>query len=173
MIGQVDWADLIEPVSHSLRVLRELPSFARESELTRQQITHAMEQVARQQRHGPSARWRRRWCGWPLARARRRAGSTERAERTAGYHLFGPGRAALRGRAAPPARAAAPRAQPLAAAPSQLAPAALPGCRRSAARALLLAAVAHAPAPHRLAALARLADRRWPCCCWPGRCRKR
>ncbi|RZI96796.1 MAG: hypothetical protein EOP78_03235, partial [Variovorax sp.] len=48
LIGQVEWSDLIEPVSRSLRVLRQLPSYARESELTRQQITHAMEQVARQ-----------------------------------------------------------------------------------------------------------------------------
>ena len=46
LIGQVDWAELIEPVSHSLQVLRRLPSYSRESELTRQQITRAMERLA-------------------------------------------------------------------------------------------------------------------------------
>ena len=45
-IGQLEWSDLIEPVSCSLRVLRQLPSFGRESEGTRQQITHAMESLA-------------------------------------------------------------------------------------------------------------------------------
>jgi cyclic beta-1,2-glucan synthetase len=45
LIGQVEWADLIEPVSRSLRVLRELPSFGQESEGTRQQITQAMERM--------------------------------------------------------------------------------------------------------------------------------
>ena len=43
LIGQVDWVKLIEPVSRSLQVLRQLPSFSLESELTRQQITQAME----------------------------------------------------------------------------------------------------------------------------------
>lgn len=124
MIGQVEWADLIEPVSRSLRVLRELPSFSRESEITRQQITHAMEQLARVTRkperevaqavvrlafealhdgaidEGEETRW-------------------SQADRTAGYYLFGQGRSKLiaellpaRGESAARAlrRRAAPRA---------------------------------------------------------------
>ena len=47
LIGQVEWTELIEPVSHSLQVLRRLPSFSHESELTRQQITRAIERLAR------------------------------------------------------------------------------------------------------------------------------
>ncbi|MDM0058296.1 GH36-type glycosyl hydrolase domain-containing protein [Variovorax fucosicus] len=100
MIGQVEWSDLIEPVSPSLRVLRELPSFGRESELTRQQITHAMEQVARQ-----SGRPERKVAQAVVRRARMEyagslvdapmADADARAERTAGYHLMGPGRPAL------------------------------------------------------------------------------
>ena len=45
-IGQLDWLELIEPVSRSLQVLQQLPSFALESEVTRQQITRAMEQLS-------------------------------------------------------------------------------------------------------------------------------
>nr|WP_256734806.1 glucoamylase family protein [Variovorax sp. dw_954] len=100
VIGQLVWSDLIEPLSHSLRILRELPSFARESELTRQQITHAMEQLARQ-----SGRSELRVAQVVVRRARMEyAGSTvdepaldlyARAERTAGFHLLGPGRDAL------------------------------------------------------------------------------
>lgn len=92
-IGQVEWADLIEPVSRSLRVLRELPSFAQESELTRQQITHAMEQVAR-----ISGRTERSVAEAVLQRTRASAaprGPGTGADLTAGYHLFGPGRPAL------------------------------------------------------------------------------
>ncbi len=47
MIGQVEWSELIEPVSRSLQVLRQLPSYALESEGTRKQITQAMEKIAR------------------------------------------------------------------------------------------------------------------------------
>jgi cyclic beta-1,2-glucan synthetase len=94
MIGQVEWADLIEPVSRSLRVLRELPSFAQESELTRQQITHAMEQVAR------ISERTERSVAEAVLRLAQAASATPRgpgtgADLTAGYHLFGPGRAAL------------------------------------------------------------------------------
>lgn len=95
MIGQVEWSDLIEPVSRSLRVLRELPSFAGESELTRQQITHAMERVARDS--GRSER--------EVAQAVVRLASAaladdasagrDRADGTAGCYLFGQGRGAL------------------------------------------------------------------------------
>ena len=95
MIGQVEWSDLIEPVSRSLRVLRELPSFANESELTRQQITHAMEQVAR-----TSERPEREVAqavvqlasGAPADEA---GAETDRPDGTAGYYLFGQGRTAL------------------------------------------------------------------------------
>ncbi|VTU27501.1 Cellobiose phosphorylase [Variovorax sp. SRS16] len=100
MVGQVEWADLIEPVSRSLRVLRELPSFGRESELTRQQITHAMEQIAR------TSRQPEREVAQTVVRLALDAASLapaeeddetrwSRAERTAGYYLFGQGRPAL------------------------------------------------------------------------------
>ncbi|HVR50344.1 MAG TPA: hypothetical protein VMS38_11430, partial [Pseudorhodoferax sp.] len=96
LIGQVVWADLIDPVSRPLRVLQQLPSFADESERTRQQITGALEQVAR-------------GCGQPervvaqavlqRALAASAAGPSDEDGRaavaTAGYHLFGDGRAAL------------------------------------------------------------------------------
>jgi cyclic beta-1,2-glucan synthetase len=100
MIGQVEWADLIEPVSRSLRVLRELPSFARESELTRQQITHAMEQVARTSRR-PEREVAQAVVRLALDAARDAPedGDAEthwsRAECTAGYYLFGQGLPAL------------------------------------------------------------------------------
>ncbi|MGF6346825.1 GH36-type glycosyl hydrolase domain-containing protein [Variovorax sp. W2I14] len=98
MIGQVEWSDLIEPVSRSLLVLRGLPSFADESELTRQQITHAMERIARDsgrsEREVAEAVVR-------LAAAASAGGAgpyaayEDRADGTAGYYLFGRGHAAL------------------------------------------------------------------------------
>ncbi|KLN55638.1 GH36-type glycosyl hydrolase domain-containing protein [Variovorax paradoxus] len=95
MVGQVEWSDLIEPVSRSLRVLRELPSFADESELTRQQITHAMERVARD-----SGRSEREVAQAVVrlaaaAPADDAGADTDRADSTAGYYLFGQGRGAL------------------------------------------------------------------------------
>ncbi len=101
MIGQVEWSDLIEPVSCSLRVLRQLPSFARESEVTRQQITHAMEQLARSS--GRTERQVAQAVVQQALDAARQPGSDppqqgsvdERAQVTAGYHLIGPGRPAL------------------------------------------------------------------------------
>ncbi|MDM0012613.1 glucoamylase family protein [Variovorax sp. J22P168] len=101
MIGQVDWADLIEPVSRSLRVLRELPSFGRESELTRQQITQAMEQVARSSRRSEREVAQavvRLALGAPAADPATEADEATRrsqAENTAGYFLFGQGRPEL------------------------------------------------------------------------------
>ncbi|KQW64338.1 GH36-type glycosyl hydrolase domain-containing protein [Variovorax sp. Root411] len=95
MIGQVEWSDLIEPVSRSLRVLRELPSFASESELTRQQITHAMERVARdteQPEREVAQAVVRLAAGAPADDA---GAETDRADGTAGYYLFGQGRPAL------------------------------------------------------------------------------
>ncbi|MDB5877853.1 MAG: cation tolerance protein CutA, partial [Variovorax sp.] len=105
LIGQVEWADLIEPVSRSLRVLRDLPSFASESERTRQQITHAMEQVARitertertvaetvvQLAQTATAASQIAQGGLPTMPPAR---GTDAAH-TAGYHLFGRGRPAL------------------------------------------------------------------------------
>ena len=95
MIGQVEWSDLIEPVSRSLRVLRELPSFAGESELTRQQITHAMERIARD-----SGRSEREVAQAVVrlaaaAPADDASAGRDRADGTAGCYLFGQGRGAL------------------------------------------------------------------------------
>lgn len=92
LVGQVDWVELIEPVSRSLRVLRRLPSFARESELTRQQITQSMERLARLSRHSE-----REVAQAVVAAARAVPGtlSATAVERTAGYYLLGGGRAAL------------------------------------------------------------------------------
>ncbi|MET3442538.1 cyclic beta-1,2-glucan synthetase [Variovorax paradoxus] len=98
MIGQVEWSDLIEPVSRSLRVLRKLPSFVDESELTRQQITYAMERVARD-----SGRSEREVAeavvqlaaAAPADDAEPHTAHRDRADGTAGYYLFGQGRAAL------------------------------------------------------------------------------
>ncbi|MEO5669602.1 MAG: hypothetical protein ABIR26_02820, partial [Ramlibacter sp.] len=47
LIGQVDWVRIIEPLSHSLRELATIPSYEQESEITRKQVTHAMERLAR------------------------------------------------------------------------------------------------------------------------------
>nr|WP_237288468.1 glucoamylase family protein [Variovorax sp. PAMC 28711] len=91
LIGQVEWADLIEPVSRSLRVLRELPSFADESELTRQQITHAMEQVAR------TTQRPEREVAQAVVRLACAVPPDGAAPCTAGYYLFGRGRRVLIG----------------------------------------------------------------------------
>ncbi|MCY7369760.1 MAG: hypothetical protein LH479_02545, partial [Polaromonas sp.] len=88
LIGQVDWAELIEPVSHSLQVLRRVPSFSRESELTRQQITRAMERLS--QRTGHSERK----VAEAVLQAARQSNNSM-AARTAGYYLIGPGRPIL------------------------------------------------------------------------------
>ena len=88
LIGQVDWAELIEPVSHSLQVLRRLPSYTRESELTRQQITRAMERLSQQ-----CGRSERAVAEAVVAAARQPNNSM--VARTAGYYLIGPGRPQL------------------------------------------------------------------------------
>lgn len=92
LIGQVDWVELIEPVSLSLRVLRQLPSFSRESELTRQQITQSMERLARLSRHTE-----RQVAEAVVAAAQAVPHSLPDAavERTAGFYLLGAGRAEL------------------------------------------------------------------------------
>uniref|UniRef100_UPI0025EE28BB glucoamylase family protein n=1 Tax=Ramlibacter sp. TaxID=1917967 RepID=UPI0025EE28BB len=88
LIGQLDWVELIEPVSRSLQALRQLPSFAHESEATRQQITRAMEQLARQSRK-PELQVAQ------AAVAIAQASTGPAVERTAGYYLIGEGRDAL------------------------------------------------------------------------------
>ncbi|MDW5443660.1 GH36-type glycosyl hydrolase domain-containing protein [Polaromonas sp. SM01] len=88
LIGQLEWTELIEPVSHALQVLRRLPSFSRESEMTRQQITRAMERLAQQ-----SGKSERAVAEAVLAAAQQPGQSM--AAQTAGYHLIGPGRPLL------------------------------------------------------------------------------
>ena len=88
LIGQIDWVELIEPVSHPLQLLRQLPSFGRESELTRQQITRAMEQLARH-----SKRPERDIAQAVVTLAQAAGGAPVR--QTAGYYLVGEGRNAL------------------------------------------------------------------------------
>ena len=89
LIGQVEWRELIEPVSSAMQVLQQLPSFALESEGTRQQITQAMEKVARDSAQTELA----------VAQAvvNRAKAATQNVEGTAAYHLIGPGREALLG----------------------------------------------------------------------------
>ncbi len=91
LIGQVEWSELIGPISSALQVLGQLPSFALESEGTRQQITQALEKLARD-------------SGQPelvvaqavVAKARRDiTQSVSSGQDTAGYYLLGPGRRAL------------------------------------------------------------------------------
>ena len=103
LIGQVEWIDLIEPVSRSLRVLKQLPSFASESEGTRQQITQAMEKIARDtllpERSVAEAVVLRAQGTASLPDSAVPVPATleglQQAESTAAYHLIGPGRAAL------------------------------------------------------------------------------
>ncbi|KQP35855.1 GH36-type glycosyl hydrolase domain-containing protein [Pseudorhodoferax sp. Leaf274] len=100
LVGQVEWSDLIDPISRPLRVLRQLPSFGEESERTRQQITSALEQVAR------SSRQTERAVAQAVLQRALAAGAAEQggsaAAATAGYHLFGNGRAALLAQLGPP-----------------------------------------------------------------------
>ena len=102
LIGQVEWTELIEPVSHSLQVLRRLPSFSSESEMTRQQITRAMERLAQQ-----SGQSERRIAEAVLAAASQ-DGLPDVAQ-TAGYHLMGAGRPALESALQPVGAVTAPR----------------------------------------------------------------
>ena len=102
MIGQVDWIELIEPVSRSLQVLRQLPSFRQESEITRQQITQAMERLARR-----SLKSEREVAEAVVAEAQSAvAMSAVAVERTAGYYLIGPGRSRIESALGLPARRA-------------------------------------------------------------------
>ncbi len=105
MVGQVDWAELIEPVSHSLQVLRRLPSFSHESEITRQQITRAVERLSQQSEQSE------RTVAQAVVDAARRPGNSL-AARTAGYHLMGPGRTALEASLAGSQPGTGPKAAP-------------------------------------------------------------
>ena len=111
-IGQVEWVELIEPLSHCLAVLDEIPSFQQESELTRKQITHSLERLSRR-----SSRTERE-VAQAVVRAVRDAPLQSDAQQTAGYHLIGPGRGAIESALGlPPARQSsrAPRSWRLAA----------------------------------------------------------
>jgi cyclic beta-1,2-glucan synthetase len=88
LIGQIDWVELIEPVSRPLRLLAQLPSFALDSESTRQQITRAMERLARQSR-----RTELEVAQAVVSLAQASTGPPVR--QTAGYYLIGEGRNAL------------------------------------------------------------------------------
>ncbi len=90
LIGQIEWRELIEPVSHSLQVLNRLNSFSKESEMTRQQITHAMERLAFQTHVSE-----RLIAESVYAAARQPQKSL--VARTAGYYLLGAGRNELLG----------------------------------------------------------------------------
>ncbi|NMM05899.1 glucoamylase family protein [Polaromonas sp.] len=105
LIGQVDWLDLIEPVSRSLQVLRRLPSFVLESELTRQQITQSMERLARQSRKSE-----REVAEAVVNAAQNASGGAATAQRTAGFYLMGAGRASLEAALGMPGPGAARRA---------------------------------------------------------------
>ncbi|ABM38392.1 GH36-type glycosyl hydrolase domain-containing protein [Polaromonas naphthalenivorans] len=106
VIGQIDWVDLIEPVSRSLQVLRQLPGFCHESELTRQQITRAMEQLARD-----SGKTERETAEAVVKAAQAVPDSlpADAAERTAGFYLIGGGRAQLEAALGLPAQRALKR----------------------------------------------------------------
>ena len=106
LIGQVDWVDLIEPVSLSLQVLRQMPSFCKESELTRQQITRAIEQLAR-----VSQKTERETAQAVVAAAQAvpDSVSADAVERTTGFYLVGNGRGQLERALGLPAERAAQR----------------------------------------------------------------
>ena len=91
MIGQLEWVDVIEPVSRSLQVLRQLPGFVLDSEMTRQQITQAMEKIARDHDIPERAVADKVVAAAGGFDAVNSAGG----EDTAAYYLIGPGRAAL------------------------------------------------------------------------------
>ena len=91
LIGQVEWRELIEPVSSAMQVLQQLPSFALESEGTRQQITQAMEKVSRDTGQSELA-----VAQAVVSHAQRFADNqANNAENTTAYHLIGAGRDAL------------------------------------------------------------------------------
>ena len=94
MIGQVEWTELIEPVSRSLRVLSQLPSYGLESEGTRKQITQAMEKIARDTGASEVAVAQAAFDSAQLAFARKDFNKAN-GEGSAAFYLIGPGRTAL------------------------------------------------------------------------------
>ena len=94
LIGQLEWIEWIEPVSHALRVLKQLPDFAGESEGTRQQITQAMEKMARDAQV-PERQVAQAVVQHAQAAANAPDSAAPAAQSTAAYYLMGPGRAAL------------------------------------------------------------------------------
>ncbi len=95
LIGQLEWIELIEPVSRSLRVLGQSLNFAMESEGTRQQITQAMEKMARDTGVSELA------VANAVVQCARGFVTThtqtdnDGGQATAAYHLIGPGKSAL------------------------------------------------------------------------------
>ncbi len=91
LIGQIDWREVIEPVSSSLQLLRQLPSFVLESEGTRQQITQAMEKVARDTGQTELA------VAQAVVRSAQQAANhpNDNRQATAAYYLIGSGRDVL------------------------------------------------------------------------------
>ena len=91
LIGQVEWRELIDPVSSALQMLQQLPSFRLESEGTRQQITQAMEKVARDTGQAELA------VAESVVSTAQRSIKTNASngEDTAAFHLIGPGHDAL------------------------------------------------------------------------------
>ncbi len=91
LIGQLEWKELIEPVSRSLRMLGQSPSFAKESEGTRQQITQAMEKIARDSKKSELE------VAKAVVESTRQSANPlpHTGDSSVAYHLIGPGRAAL------------------------------------------------------------------------------
>jgi len=95
LIGQLEWIELIEPVSRSLRVLGQSPNFAMESEGTRQQITQAMEKMARDTGVSELAVANAVvQCAKGFAATHTQT-DNDSGQATAAYHLIGPGKSAL------------------------------------------------------------------------------
>ena len=94
MIGQVEWSELIEPVSRSLQVLGQLPNYALESEGTRKQITQAMEKIARDTGASEVEVAQLAVCS-ALQATEHPAFNAASGQSSAAFHLIGPGRAAL------------------------------------------------------------------------------
>ena len=95
LIGQVEWIELIEPVSRSLRVLGQSPNFAMESEGTRRQITQAMEKMARDTGASELAVANAVvQCAKGFSATHAQT-NNDGGQDTAAYHLIGPGKNAL------------------------------------------------------------------------------
>ncbi len=105
LIGQIDWRELIDPVSSALQVLLQLPSFVQESEETRQQITQALEKAARQ-----SGRSELAVAQAVVQIATHASGDVvDQGAKSAAYHLLGPGYQAFLAALIEPTNAPMPR----------------------------------------------------------------